>query len=166
MLTTIGPTDTKMLQEGPKIKSPLPMGLPKWNWGHPMEPRGGQRRPQRKPKDVLGRPRSKESQDAPRERQGGPKGGLRGATWPLRWIKKAQIWAQQMNRFRKRVPRCKKRNVDFSLSFSTTMSSWRVWLGSFWAHAEIMWCHCGHLGRTWNTWRAILDDWGSLENIK
>ena len=21
-----------------------------------------------------------------------------------------------------------------------------------------MWCHCGHLGRTWGTWRAILED--------
>ena len=38
------------------------------------------------------------------------------------------------------------------------MRSWRVWLGSFWAHVEIMWCHCGHLGRTWGTWRAILED--------
>ena len=38
------------------------------------------------------------------------------------------------------------------------MRSWRVWLGSFWAHVEIMWCHCGHLGRTWSTWRAILED--------
>ena len=38
------------------------------------------------------------------------------------------------------------------------MRSWRVWLGSFWAHVEIMWCHCGHLGRTWGTWMAILED--------
>ena len=38
------------------------------------------------------------------------------------------------------------------------MRSWRVWLGSFWAHVEIMWCHCGHLGRSWGTWRAILED--------
>ena len=56
------------------------------------------------------------------------------------------------------IPRCEKRNVDFSLCFSMKMRSWRVWLGSFWAHVEIMWCHCGHLGRTWGTGRAILED--------
>ena len=56
------------------------------------------------------------------------------------------------------IPRCEKRNVDFSLVFTMKMRSWRVWLGSFWAHVEIMWCHCGHLGRTWGTWRAILED--------
>ena len=43
------------------------------------------------------------------------------------------------------------------------MRSWRVWLGSFWAHVEIMWCHCGHLGRTWGTWRAILEDLAQQE---
>ena len=31
-------------------------------------------------------------------------------------------------------------------------------MGSFWAHVEIMWCHCGHLGRTWSTWKEILED--------
>ena len=56
------------------------------------------------------------------------------------------------------IPRCEKRNVDFSLVFTMKMRSWRVWLGSFWAHVEIMWCNCGHLGRTWSTWRAILED--------
>ena len=61
-----------------------------------------------------------------------------------------------MNEIRKRAPRCKKRNVDFRLYFLMKMKSWRVWLGSFWAHVEIMWCHCGHLGHTWRTWRAIL----------
>ena len=63
-----------------------------------------------------------------------------------------------MNKLRKRVARCKKIHVDFSLCFPMKMRSWRVWLGSFWAHVEIMWCHCGHLGRTWGTWRAILED--------
>ena len=56
------------------------------------------------------------------------------------------------------IPRCEKGNDDSSLVFTTKMRSWRVWLGSFWAHVEIMWCHCGYLGRTWGTWRAILED--------
>ena len=34
------------------------------------------------------------------------------------------------------------------------MRSWRVRLGSFWAHVEIMWSHFGHLGRTWGTCRG------------
>ena len=54
MLIKISPTDTKMHPEGPKMISKLPMGLPKCSWGHPMEPRGGQRRPQRKPNEILG----------------------------------------------------------------------------------------------------------------
>ena len=101
---------------------------------------------------------SKGSQDAPRERQGGPKGDLRGATWPPRWAKRAQRGVQNTNKLRKMIPRCEKRHVDFSSVFKMKMRSWRVWLGSFWAHVEIMWCHCGHLGRTWGTWRAILED--------
>ena len=156
----------KMHPEGPKMRSKLPMGLPKRSWGHQMEPRGSQRRPQRKPKEVLGGPRwTPERQDVlqgkpgcPQRAPRGPQRRPRGATWPPRWAKRAQRGAQKTNKLRKRVARCKKKNVDFSLCFSTKMRSWRVWLGSFWAHVEIMWCHCGHLGQTWSTWRAILDD--------
>ena len=34
----------------------------------------------------------------PPERHGGPKGGLRGATWLPRWAKRAQIGVQKTNK--------------------------------------------------------------------
>ena len=45
-----------------------------------------------------------------------------------------------------------------ALFFSMKMRSWRVWLGSSWAHVEVMCAHLGDLRRSWSTWTEILED--------
>ena len=69
----------------------------------PEEAKGDLRGSQRRFWEGQGGPQSAKmcsqgSQDAPRERQGDPKGGLRGATWPPRWDKRAQRRVQQVNK--------------------------------------------------------------------
>ena len=54
-------------------------------------------------------------------------------------------------------------NVDFSLVFPMKMRSWRVCLGSFWAHVEVMCAHLGDLRRSSSTWTEILEDLGQQE---
>ena len=46
------------------------------------------------------------------------------------------------------------------------MRSWRVCLGSFWAHVEVMRSHLGDLRRSWSTWTEILEDLGQQEADK
>ena len=47
--------------------------------------------------------------------------------------------------------------------FPMKMRSWRVCLGSFWAHVEVMCAHLGDLRRSWSTWTEILEDLGQQE---
>ena len=67
--------------------------------GTPNEPRGAQRNPQRTPNEILGsqggpqspKKCSKGGQEAPRERQDGPKRGMRGLTWSPRQSKSPKV---------------------------------------------------------------------------
>ena len=55
------------------------------------------------------------------------------------------------------------RNVGFRHVFPLKMRSWRVCVGSFWAHVEVVCAHLGDLGRSWSTWTEILEDLGQQE---